>query len=642
MCGFAGLIDLNRVKSNNELVEISNKINNTISYRGPDDHGVWVDQESGVALGHRRLSIIDLSSAGSQPMSSYSGRYIIAFNGEVYNYEELRKNLQRKSFKSSSDTEVVLATIEEKGLFTAVSEFIGMFAFSLWDKKDKKLYLVRDRVGIKPLYYSHYKGYFCWGSELKPLLETGFVEKDIDRNSLGEFFQKGYISAPKSIFKNVKKLESGCILEFSLDENKYTIQNYWDVSSYSGADVKFKGSESDAIEHLEELINDAIKIRMISDVPLGAFLSGGIDSSLVVASMQRLSAKPIKTFSIGFENSQFNEAKHAKDVANYLNTNHHELYITEKDAIDVIPDLPFIWDEPFADSSQIPTYIVSKMTKEYVTVSLSGDGGDELFGGYSRYFTSNRVWQKIKNTSGVKKKLARTLIENTPKGIIDNFYSLIEKALPQDLKFKHKPSSKITAILNLLNSNNFSEVYENVLFPFNHLNPVKECDIAKLELNNMNKDCHFTQMMLHDFIDYLPNDVLTKVDRASMSNSLEARVPLLDHRIVEFAYNLPIDFKVKNGVSKFPLKEILYKKLPKSMMDRPKMGFSVPISSWLRSDLKEWAFDLLSERELNKHGLLKNKLILDALNDHVSEVSDMQVYLWRALIFQSWYKKWFN
>ncbi len=646
MCGFAGFINFRSIYSKEKLINSVKEINLSIKNRGPDNSGEWVDEKNQVALGHRRLSIIDLTEEGHQPMVSESGRYIISYNGEVYNFNEIRKNLNRptSSYDGHSDTEVILACIEEHGLKKAVKLFNGMFAFALWDRSEREMHLVRDRVGIKPLYYAINQNNLIFASELKPLIKSGKINKRIDVSSLGEYFRYNRVPAPKTIFEDVKKLEPGQILTFDLESKDINIDRFWNALNVfeEGAKKPFTGSFEEGKNELRKRIDKAVKDRMVSDVPLGAFLSGGIDSSLVVATMQKISSNPVKSFSIGFEQDEFNEAEHAKRVAEYLGTDHTEMYVSEKDALNVIPDLPKYWDEPFADSSQIPTYLVSKMTRNHVTVALSGDGGDEMFAGYNRYYRANKIWEDFRKYPYPLRNIASRVLGYLPHQLIDTTYQFISPFISQELKFNHRPSSKIESISSALRFKSKSDIYRNIVTHWKDTSSLinYKHSSSYLSLDNIVGENFIEQMMGYDLINYLPDDILTKVDRASMANSLESRVPLLDHQIIEWAWKLPFQFKVRNHDSKWMLKQILYEYIPKDFLDRPKMGFGVPLATWLRGPLRDWTNDLLSEEQLSKHNLLNKEVVKNTKDRHMNNEADFHYYLWDLLMFQSWYNEW--
>lgn len=626
MCGIAGYItNSTAFPAKREIIQA---MTDTISHRGPDSADVWVEPQTGTALGHRRLAIIDLSPNGHQPMLSACGRYVIVYNGEVYNYAEIREELIRHghSFRGDSDTEVILSAIAQWGLRRAIERFIGMFAFALWDKEKKSLSLVRDRLGIKPLYYGFSGSVFLFGSELKAIRRHPAFTNEINRNALALYFRHNYIPAPYSIFEGIYKLRPGHICTVGQNQAAPLLEEYWSAKDawQAGLDSPYEGTTAEAVEDLEVLLKDAVGQRMISDVPLGAFLSGGIDSSAVVALMQAQSSRPVKTFSIGFHEEKFNEAKHAKAVAAHLGTDHTELYLTPADLLNVVPNIPEHWDEPFADSSQIPTYCVSKLAKENVTVSLSGDGGDELFTGYQRYFALDN-WHTLERIPLPVRRLTAATLKKIPAKLFDILGPI---------------GSKIHWRLDMLSISSFSEFYR--YFVSHHKNPEslvrdsKELITALTDNNNKMAGDLFKQMTYWDIVSYLPDDILTKVDRASMAVSLEARVPLLDHRVVEFAGKLPTSYKVRDGQSKWLLRQVLYKYVPKELIERPKMGFGVPIDSWLKHDLREWAEDSLSADNLTSQGYLDVKAVRTMWSDYKKGQNNWHYYLWDILMFQSW------
>lgn len=650
MCRIAGFWDpqSRNVASWREAIMA---MRDSMTYGGPDDAGFYFDQEFGLALGHRRLAILDLSPLGHQPMFSASGRFGIVYNGEVYNYQAIAKELESKgrSFQGTSDTEVILEAIEEWGLEKAVNQFIGMFALAVWDSQEKVLFLVRDRLGIKPLYYGWIKETLGFASELKAFRAFPGFTPTIDREVLGLFFRHNYVPGPYSIFKNIWKLLPGQILAVnrtSLATKQLTPSSYWTAAEIAqkGQEDPYKGSLEEAEEELEALLSDAIRLRLISDVPLGAFLSGGIDSSIVVSLMQASSNAVVRTFSIGFEQAAYNEAPFAKAVACHLGTDHTELYVTEKEAQGVIPLLPSIYDEPFADSSQIPTYILSKLTRQYVTVSLSGDGGDELFAGYDRYAWGKEIWQKIGwMPSGMKKSLRALLLSISPSKwdfLLSQFSSWLPTALRTD-----RPGDRVHKLADAFLFDNRTELYQWLVSHWRE--PISLVKGVNHELstpfifkkNQMALNDYIEEMQFLDLITYLPDDILTKVDRASMSVALEARVPLLDHRVVEFAWRLPLSFKFQNGIGKSILRKILIKYVPRRLIERPKMGFGIPIDSWLRGPLKEWAEDLLSEERLKKEGYLNQEIVSLKWQEHLSGKRNWQYFLWNVLMWESWLEK---
>jgi len=624
VCGLAGFVDYR-----GSLHDIENNLKlmiNTLNHRGPDGEGVWLDTHLGIGLGHKRLSILDLSGEGKQPMISSNGRYVITYNGEIYNFEILRIELKRLgcTFRGHSDTEVVLAAFETWGIEKSISRFIGMFALALWDRTEQKLYLVRDRLGIKPLYYGHVNGSFIFGSELKALRAFPKFNQPIYRDAIALFLRHNYIPAPYSIYEGIKKLLPGQILTLNVghgNEQDYQVHTYWSAAAMAekGINNPFTGSETEAVDQLDTLLRDSISLRMLADVPLGAFLSGGIDSSVVTALMQAQSNQPIKTFSIGFHEKDYNEAEYAKAIAQHLGTDHTELYIRPEEAMAVIPDLPFLFDEPFSDSSQIPTYLVSKLARNHVTVSLSGDGGDELFHGYSRYFYTHNIWKKINLIPKcVRPSLAQIIKAASLFGSSDlqSLSEVLSYSHPDDLYRRVTSHWKNPTAVVLGANEPWTPLTDPDLHP-----PFDE--LAQ-------------RLMFFDLVSYLPDDILTKVDRASMGVSLEARVPLLDHRVVEFAWRLPLSHKIKNSQGKWILRQLLYKYVPQKLVERPKKGFGVPIGAWLRGPLREWAEELLDEHRLRDEGFFNPMPIRKKWQEHLAGKKYHHYYLWDVLMFQSW------
>ncbi len=620
MCGITGFIDNNRHQQDPEAVV--RKMTDTLRHRGPSDHGVWIDHSNAIALGHRRLSILDLSPEGHQPMVSASQRYVIVYNGEVYNFKELRSELEPTgySFRGHSDTEVILAAIDTWGLVEAVKKFIGMFALAIWDKQEKTLSLVRDRLGIKPLYYGHIHGTFIFASELKAIRSWPGFNLPINQDALAMLMRHGYIQSPYSIYYGINKLPPGNILTLK-QNSKPELSTYWSVAEITEQGFKnpYTGSEQEALAELEKILKDSIKLRMVADVPLGAFLSGGIDSSLVTALMQSQSHSPIKTFSIGFNEPGFNEAMHARAVAQYLKTDHTEFYTSSKDALDVIPDLPLIYDEPFADPSQIPTCIVSKLAKKYVTVALSGDGGDELFYGYSHYTSTINRWKKVNLLPQSLKKLAITTLSKTTSKDCHTSQNIIDI-----LKIDNDQALYCRGISHWKDPVQLLKINEMPVTPLT--DPQWRKSVTSLE----------SYMAATDMMTYLPDDILVKMDRASMAVSLEARVPLLDHRAAEFAARLPLSMKYRNNTGKWILRQLLYKYVDRKLVDRPKMGFSVPIAAWLRGPLKEWAATLLDETRLKNEGHFNPEPIVKKWHEHINGKQDWEHCLWNVLMFQAW------
>lgn len=646
MCGFAGAIKFDTTRD--FWIESLKRMSSRLIHRGPDDEGLWFDAGAGIGLSHRRLSIIDVSEQGHQPMVSPSGRYVIAYNGEVYNFLDIRDELDERSLTSRwrghSDTEVILAAIEEWGLEKAVARFVGMFSFALWDTKEKKLHLVRDRIGIKPLYYGWADGTFLFGSELKALSAHPNFTGEIDKDVLSLYFRHNYIPAPYSIYKNFFKLKQGAVLTINCRDTRFTtnLEYYWSIKNVLEMDPAPSSidSEEEAILRLEELLKEAVKMRMISDVPLGAFLSGGIDSSTVVSLMQAQSTQKVKSFSIGFVNEEFNEAIYAKKVADYLGTNHTELYVTPEQAMEVIPKLPVLYDEPFSDSSQIPTYLISELTKRSVTVSLSGDGGDELFAGYNHYFWAPNIWRRIGWMPGWMKHVLSKSLKMLPSGLWDG---LIEKT--GDLFSKNTglelTSDRIYKLSDILLENTPRALHRRLISNWDAtallISESVEPSTVFTDPDQWPADIDFLGWMMYlDLMSYLPDDILVKVDRASMGVSLEARVPILDHRLVEFAWKLPVGMKVKGPERKWPLRQILYKYVPRELIERPKAGFSIPISDWLRGPLSEWAEELLDETRLRDGGIFAADQIREKWLEHKTGRRNWHNFLWEILMFQAW------
>jgi asparagine synthase (glutamine-hydrolysing) len=636
MCGIAGF--WLRKETGHEPAEVLHRMGNTLAHRGPDDSGIFFDKNACLGLSFRRLSIIDLTAEGHQPMASASGRYTIIFNGEVYNYEAIRAELVEQTWRGHSDTEVMLGAIERWGLEAAVRRFVGMFAFALWDSFERRLHLVRDRIGIKPLYYGQVEGSFVFASELKALKIFPGFKAAIDRDSLAAYMRCAYVPAPHSIYEGIHKLPPGHILTLSSAEAAPAVSAYWSVDEVArNAQSRFQDGDKEIIEQLSEKLADAVRLRMIADVPLGSFLSGGIDSSTVVALMQSQSSRPVKTFTIGFHEDQYNEATHARRIAEHLGTEHTEFFVTPQDALDVVPLLPDMYDEPFADSSQIPTHLVSKLARRHVTVALSGDGGDELFCGYPRYDFVHSLWNAIRKIPGPIARGAAKLMHLVPPALINNTAG----RLPLPPRLRQAPGAKLHRLADHLFAQDPAEIYLRAITMWP--------DPSAVVLNSHEHESvpqairRFADMpdvremaMLTDLTNYLPDDILTKVDRASMAVGLEARVPLLDHRVVEFAWRLPLHLKVRNGKTKWALRQVLYQHVPAELVERPKMGFGVPVDLWLRGPLRDWAEDLLAPKTLGQHGLFSIGPIRKKWEEHVSGARDWHYLLWPVLMFQAW------
>ncbi len=641
MCGIAGFWQSKRAAEH--PLELLNRMGAALAHRGPDDSGAFHDGSVGIGMAFRRLSILDLSPEGHQPMFSASGRFAMVFNGEVYNFEELRAELQSHQWRGHSDTEVMLETFERYGVEAAVQRFVGMFAFALWDRQERRLYLVRDRLGIKPLYYGRVGSAFIFASELKAIQQHPDFQLEIDRDALALYMRHNYVPSPHCIYRGLQKLQPGCMLALDSSTNSPAIHRYWSAEDVArrGQKSPLQASDTDAVHQLHQLLLAAVRLRMIADVPLGAFLSGGVDSSTVVALMQAQSGRPVKTFTIGFHEEGYNEAVDARKVAEHLHTDHTELYLSSKDALDVVPLLPTMYDEPFADSSQIPTFLVSKLARGSVTVSLSGDGGDELFGGYNRYSFIRRIWNSTRFVPAPLLSAASSVLHAIPPASIDQAFRLLRPILPKGLHHG-APGNKAQKLATLFSLKSPQALYYEALSHWTNPgklvtgshepNSVREC-IENLSAGSTSIE---EVMMLTDLLNYLPDDILTKIDRASMAVSLEARVPLLDHRVVEFAWTLPLSLKIRNRENKWILRQILYKYVPPVLIERPKMGFGVPIDRWLRGPLRDWAESLLSEQSLSDHGLLNSHSIREKWHEHISGHHNWQYLLWDVLVFQDW------
>ena len=646
MCGFTGFLNAGNLYDEKSQKVILSKMTNALNHRGPDDTGYWSSKEEGISFGHKRLSILDLSEAGHQPMISGSGRYVIAFNGEIYNHLDLRDILESSNknliWKGSSDTETLLACFDSWGIEETIKKTVGMFAFALWCNKSRTLTLGRDRLGEKPLYYGWQgKGnsrVFLFGSELKALNNHPSLEGVIDRNAVCLYLRHNSIPAPYSIYSGISKLLPGTLLNISYEDQNPKIVTYWSAASAAleSEEEDFKFDKASLVDNLESLLSKTVKQQMLSDVPLGAFLSGGVDSSTIVSLMQAQSTNKISTFTIGFNEEGYNEAKYAKNVANYLGTDHTELYVTANEALKVIPDLPNIYDEPFSDSSQIPTILVSKLASEKVTVSLSGDGGDEIFCGYNRYKIAENYWNNIRRIPLTSRNLISKAMLRVPPKFWDSLCSLFLS--------KENFGNKIHKTAYALKSKGVDDLYMNLVSHWMNpseivINGVEPESVLSNNLSLFDEVDAVKAMMILDQMTYLPDDILTKVDRAAMSSSLETRVPFLDHRIVEFAGKIPQEYKIKRGQSKWALRQVLYRYVPKELIERPKEGFAVPIDKWLRTSLRDWAEDLLDPSLMNKEGIFNNHDIQQKWQEHLSEEYNWQYLLWDILMFQSWLRE---
>ncbi|ODS13139.1 asparagine synthase (glutamine-hydrolyzing) [Pseudoalteromonas tetraodonis] len=643
MCGFSGFF--NKKVFPKDAISLLKEMGSAIRHRGPDSSGEWIDEVSRLGFSHRRLAIVDLSPAGHQPMQSQSGKFVISFNGEIYNHLELRAELEGGQpsiiWQGHSDTETLLMGFDVWGVKKTIEKSIGMFAFSVWDRKQKTLILGRDRLGEKPLYYGWQSETFLFGSELKALRKHPDFRSDINHNAIALQLRHNYIPAPYSIYNGINKLLPGSLLTLNLETFEEEIDEYWSIGKVcaDGKKNPFVGTPEEAVVELESVLKESIKQQMMADVPLGAFLSGGIDSSVIVALMQAQSDRPIKTFSIGFDEEGYNEAVHARAVAKHLGTEHTELYVTPEEAMKVIPQLAELYDEPFSDSSQIPTYIVAKMAKEHVTVSLSGDAGDELFCGYNRYIMTNKLWSKLSKIPQFVRTASASFICFIPI----RYWNAINRILPSNLKMANL-GDKMHKAAGVLAANSVKDLYKGLV---SHWQSPEDVVIngkePKTVLNDKSRypllDNDIEQMMALDTVSYLPDDILTKVDRACMGVSLEGRVPFLNHKVVEFAWSLPLNYKLRNGIGKWCLREVLFKHVPRLLIERPKMGFGVPIDAWLRGPLKEWAYKLLDEQRLKDEGFFDPEPISKMWIEHQSGKRNWQYHLWDILMFQAWYEK---
>ncbi|MGH1403902.1 MAG: asparagine synthase (glutamine-hydrolyzing) [Alphaproteobacteria bacterium] len=645
MCGIAGLYTFDPRPDRIQIHNIVQNMTDALQHRGPDDSGIWQDPDTPLALGHRRLSILDLSPLGKQPMESATSRYIITFNGEIYNFKTIRSELEslgNTTFRGQSDTEVLLGAIDYWGLQKTLSKLNGMFAFSLWDRKTKALYFARDRFGKKPLYIGWAGSTLTFGSELKALCTHPDFNRDISREALTSYMRFGYVPAPFSIYKQVWQLLPGSYIALDLtmlragQDLDTLMEYYWrPKDTLEKAKQAPINPEHDMVGNLETILSDCIKDRMIADVPLGAFLSGGIDSTTIVSLMQKNSTAPVQTYTIGFEEHGFNEAQHAQEIATHLGTDHHELYLKPQQALDLIPQIPQMYDEPFADASALPTYLVSKFARDSVTVALSGDGGDEMFGGYNRHITGPKAWNFTQNHMPAP---LRTPLSNIIQAIPTHIWDKIRNNRPQFGNHMHK-------FAKILTKQSESDVYLSLTSTFQSPKDIikngHEETIPLVNPNLQIPDLTFAEdMMYWDVISYLNGDILTKVDRASMATGLEARAPFLDRRIYDYVWRLPVDAKIKNGNGKWILKEVLKRHVPDTLFQRPKQGFSVPIDKWLREDLKDWAEDLLDEKFLQSQNLFDYKEVRMLWEQHLKGRGAHAQKLWTILMFQAWYKHW--
>ncbi|HEX5818292.1 MAG TPA: asparagine synthase (glutamine-hydrolyzing) [Gemmatimonadales bacterium] len=640
MCGIVGVLGPSHVDE-----AVLQSMCRAVHHRGPDDSGTWLDGEAGVGLGHARLSILDLSCAGHQPMLSAGGRYAMVFNGEIYNHLELRAEIARRAgaiaWRGHSDTETLLAAIEVWGLEATLVRAVGMFAIALWDRERRTLALARDRLGEKPLYYGWQGGVLLFASELKAITGHPAFRRRIDRGALALLLRHDYIPAPWSIYEGIRKLAPGTVVTLSLADREPAPRPYWSVHDVveAGLAHPFEGSPEEAVEQLDRHLREAVKAQMLADVPLGAFLSGGVDSSTIVALMQQQSSRPVRTFTIGFHEARYNEAVHAAAVAKHLGTDHTELYVSPREALDVIPNLPSIYCEPFADSSQIPTILVSRLARQSVTVSLSGDAGDELFGGYQRYDIADAMWRRLATVPAPMRHAVASALTAVPTGAWNALLRPVRGALPATMATD--PGDRLHRGADVLRAHGPEDIYRRLVSlwhdPASVVLGATEPPTALTDRSRWPATDGFRHwMMATDLVSYLPDDILVKVDRAAMSVSLETRVPLLDHRVVEFAWRLPLTYKVRDGVGKWPLRQVLHRYVPRELIERPKMGFGVPIDEWLRGPLRDWADDLLDEARLRREGFFAPGPIRAIWEAHRAGHRSHHYQLWTVLMFQAW------
>jgi|KBSSwiStaDraftv2_1062776.scaffolds.fasta_scaffold27774_3 asparagine synthase (glutamine-hydrolysing) len=641
MCGIAGVLTLAGT-SRGQLERNAIAMADCIAYRGPDDHGLWSDADTGIALTHRRLSIVDLSAAGHQPMISANGQLIITYNGEIYNFQELRRELEARGvqFRGHSDTEVMLEAFAIYGIDTTVKRLIGMFTIGVWDRRNRTLTLVRDRLGIKPLYWAKFGELFLFGSELKALRAYPGWTPRIDRAAVAAFMRHNYIPAPHTIYEGVNKLAPGTILTLPWN-GEPKIERFWNARAIAKAGLAnpLQADDGELTDQLEALLRDAVSRRMVADVPVGAFLSGGIDSSTVAALMKAANAGPVRTYTIGFELPGFDEATHSAAVARHLGTEHTELTVTARNALDVIPQLPDMYDEPFADSSQIPTYLVSAMTRRHVTVALSGDGGDELFAGYNRYQLTTRLWRSFALLPGPMRRALAGMLTAVSADRWTQMLSIVS-----DRMRPRQAGDKLHKLAAVLCAEGDTDLYRRLVTHWDPAAVMPGVAEAKGILWDSQIERDFPglleRMQFLDLVTYLPDDILTKVDRASMAVALEARVPLIDHRVVEFAWRLPQAAKIRGGVSKWLLRQVLYRHVPKNLVERPKMGFGIPLGEWLRGPLRDWAETFLDERRLRDANLLDAARVRQYWQEHLDGRRNWQYLIWDVLMLETWRERW--
>jgi len=639
MCGIAGCFMPHVTRE--QLIGDVTSMGETLKHRGPDNGGIWVDEAVGIALAHQRLSIIGISDLGNQPMFSSCSRYVIVFNGEIYNFSEIHADLDKSGLlpvlRGSSDTEILLAAIVVWGLELTLQRCTGMFAFALWDRQEQSLCLARDRFGEKPLYYGRVGSTFLFGSELKALCAHPGFRASIDREALAMFMRYSYISAPESIYNDIHKLHPGYILRADLVGGNDSLIPFWSSAKrVISCHNKLLGDEKDVLVGLDDLLGTVVAKQMVADVPIGAFLSGGVDSSLIVALMQQHSTKPVNTFSIGFSEPLYDESTYARAVAEHLGTKHTELIVSSSELLEVVPNLPLLYDEPFGDSSQVPTFLVSQLASKHVTVALSGDGGDEVFGGYNRHRWADGAWKSISSLPMPLRDVLREMLLVLSPNSWNKVYSLLEGVIP-DRYHMRLAGGKMHKIAHSLSAKNIGDLYRQLTAVWSDAGSVVIGSVgSELEVTIPAGLSEVEKMMFLDLKKYLPGDILTKVDRAAMGVGLETRIPFLDHNVVEFAWSMPLNMKLKDGQGKWALRQLLERYIPVNLIDRPKMGFGVPIDSWLRGPLRDWAGDLLSEDGLRRGGYLVPEVVQKLWNEHQSGRYDRHHQLWNVLMFQAW------
>ena len=635
MCGIAGILG-----DRPGLEQDARRMASTLAHRGPDGSGVWVDRDASVALAHRRLSILDLSEAGSQPMISASGRYILVYNGEIYSFTKLRDELRSRghSFVGGSDTEVVLAALEVWGR-EALNRFVGMFAFALWDRQQRRLLLARDRLGIKPLYLGRWGGTWAFASELRAFEALPDFPRDIDENALALFFRHACVPAGHAIYRVIEKVEPGWCVELAEGSVPKRYQ-WWSATStaVAAACERRPRDDSQAAQEIETALDTAVADRLVADVPLGVFLSGGIDSSVVTASMQAQSTAPVRTFSIGFQDAAYDESGDAERVAAHLGTDHTTLTASPDEAMAVVPQLGSLYDEPFADSSQIPTMLVCQLARGHVTVALSGDGGDELFGGYNRHVWASRLAAMQRHVGSGPRTIASRVLRSRSPEQWNTLAAQMECIVPWvRAKVPRTPGDKAHKLANLLSADDVDALYRALTGIWHDPAQITGHNPAPAWVLPIVEGLSDTErMMLADTLGYLPDDILTKVDRASMAFGLEVRVPLLDHRLLESVWKLDPRHKIRNGTSKKVLRDVLARRVPRALFERPKMGFGVPIDTWLRGPLRDWAEDLLDAQSIEDDGLLDSEVVRSTWLKHLEGREAVQHRLWCILMFQAW------